>query len=155
MNNHRKNIIELTVKAINFLVGDDITSSARSRDFTDFRYIGYNFLRKSGFGLQEIGDVFNRHHASVLYGLNEFQHAHRNIQEFRDKYSEFLFTYNQMLDNGSVDSDTNTDVLKQKISYYEAMLKSEDFIFALDVVKKCSKYKSVRKEIENIIYKFN
>jgi hypothetical protein len=155
MNHNRKKIIELTITALNFLVGDDITSSARSRDFTDYRYIGYSFLRKSGFSLQEIGGAFNRHHASVLYGLNEFKHAYKNIESFRDKNSDFLFTYNSMLDNQtSVDSESKMVNLQQKIDYYEALMKSDDFVFALDVVKKCSRYKSVRNEIEKIIYKF-
>jgi len=56
---------------INEILGIDIGKKTRLRSYSDARSIYYVLCRKyTTYSLDEIGKQVNRHHASVLHGIN-------------------------------------------------------------------------------------
>jgi hypothetical protein len=51
----------------------DLKSKCRKRELVYTRNILYKHLRNKGMSLQAIGKQFNRDHATVLFGLNQYE----------------------------------------------------------------------------------
>lgn len=51
----------------------DLKSKSRKRELVYTRNILYKHLRNKGMSLQAIGKKFNRDHATVLFGLNQYE----------------------------------------------------------------------------------
>ena len=70
-----------TVETISNNLGIDIRTRSRKRPYIQGRWIAFKALRSLGYTLQEIGDVFELDHSTVMHGLKQFD------IEFR--YSDF------------------------------------------------------------------
>ena len=56
----------------------DLKSKCRKRELVYTRYVLYKYLRKYNMTLNEIGKMFNRDHASVLFGLRQYDELNSN-----------------------------------------------------------------------------
>jgi len=61
----------------------DLKSKCRKRELVYTRNILYKHLRNKGMSLQEIGKKFNRDHATVLFGLNQYERL-INYDDFKE-----------------------------------------------------------------------
>jgi chromosomal replication initiation ATPase DnaA len=59
----------------------DIKSDSRKKEFVEPRHFCYYILRKLGYTLKETSGLFNRHHATIIYGVNKLC----EIRELCDK----------------------------------------------------------------------
>jgi hypothetical protein len=59
-------------KVLEFIDKDDLSSSNRKRSKMHKRAFLYAVLRNEGYHLKEIGKLFNRHHATVIYALKNY-----------------------------------------------------------------------------------
>jgi chromosomal replication initiation ATPase DnaA len=53
----------------------DLTSKCRDRGLIYKRAYLYHELRTSGFSLSQIGEIFGKHHATIIHGLR----THKNL----------------------------------------------------------------------------
>lgn len=61
----------------------DLKSKCRKRELVYTRNILYKYLRNKGMSLQAIGKQFNRDHATVLFGLNQYERL-INYDDFKE-----------------------------------------------------------------------
>lgn len=61
----------------------DLKSKSRKRELVYTRNILYKHLRNKGISLQAIGKMFNRDHATVLFGLNQYDRL-INYDDFKE-----------------------------------------------------------------------
>ena len=61
----------------------DLKSKSRKRELVYTRNILYKHLRNKGMGLNAIGKMFNRDHATVLFGLNQYERL-INYDDFKE-----------------------------------------------------------------------
>ena len=61
----------------------DLKSKSRKRELVYTRNILYKHLRNKGMSLQAIGKTFNRDHATVLFGLNQYERL-INYDDFKE-----------------------------------------------------------------------
>lgn len=61
----------------------DLKSKCRKRELVYTRNILYKHLRNKGISLQAIGKMFNRDHATVLFGLNQYERL-INYDDFKE-----------------------------------------------------------------------
>lgn len=61
----------------------DLKSKSRKRELVYTRNILYKYLRNKGMSLQAIGKTFNRDHATVLFGLNQYERL-INYDDFKE-----------------------------------------------------------------------
>lgn len=77
---------EQAIKKVNdYIVKHNLDSRSRKREFTYPRFYLFEYLKKNtGLTLKEIGEMFNRDHTDVIYGLNV-------IDTYRD--DELFYSY--------------------------------------------------------------
>lgn len=62
----------------------DLKSKSRKRELVYTRCIIYKYLRNKGFSLDMIGQMLNRAHCTILYGLNQYDILNENIKYYHD-----------------------------------------------------------------------
>ena len=98
----------------------DLRNKCRDRGLIYKRYFLYNELRTSGFSLSQIGEIFGKHHASIIHGLK----THENLMGYNDEeYKNETFQLKEQL-AGSVlifpeqknarKADLKTDIIEAK-----------------------------------------
>jgi hypothetical protein len=63
------NVSEFLEKINGLIDNDQLNVKSRSQIRCHRRYYLYNKMRERGLSLQQIGDCFNRDHATVIYGI--------------------------------------------------------------------------------------
>ena len=58
---------------LNLIKEDNLVSRSRKRELVHKRIYLYVILRKNGYTLKEIGDLFQRSHATVIHGINNYK----------------------------------------------------------------------------------
>lgn len=58
----------------------DLTNKCRDRGLIYKRAFLYNELRTSGFSLTQIGEIFGKHHATIIHGLR----THKDLTGYQD-----------------------------------------------------------------------
>jgi hypothetical protein len=83
---------DLTVQRISKNLGFDILNKSREKHFVYGRWIAFKVLSNMDFRLQEIADALNLSHATVIYGLNQFEPQMRylDFKKLCDKSQCFL-----------------------------------------------------------------
>jgi chromosomal replication initiation ATPase DnaA len=70
---------------------NDITQHTRKREYVDARRIAYLIMRKLyGTPYYQIAKLFNRNHATVIYGVSTAQNLMDTDASFRENYFETL-----------------------------------------------------------------
>lgn len=98
----------------------DLKNKTRTRGLLYKRYFLYHELRSSGFSLTQIGEIFGKHHASIIHGLK----THVNLMSYEDPdYSYEIMQLREQL-KGSVviypeqikgrQMDLKTDILEAR-----------------------------------------
>ena len=59
----------------------DLTNKCRDRSLIYKRAFLYNELRTSGFSLTQIGEIFGKHHATIIHGLR----THKDLTGYQDE----------------------------------------------------------------------
>lgn len=95
----------------------DLTNKCRDRSLIYKRAFLYNELRTSGFSLTQIGQIFGKHHATIIHGLR----VHRDLNSYRDEdYKNEIYQLKEYLEgsvlilppqNGRKVRDLKTDIL--------------------------------------------
>ena len=76
----------------------DLTSKCRDRGLIYKRAYLYNELRTSGFSLSQIGEIFGKHHATIIHGLR----THKDLTGYGDEdYKHETYQLKEQLE-GSV-----------------------------------------------------
>jgi hypothetical protein len=76
----------------------DLRNKARDRGLIYKRAYLYHELRTSGFSLSQIGEIFGKHHATIIHGLR----THENLTGYNDEdYKHETFQLKKQLE-GSV-----------------------------------------------------
>lgn len=98
----------------------DLTNKCRDRGLIYKRYFLYNELRTSGFSLTQIGEIFGKHHASIIHGLK----THENLTGYGDEdYKHETFQLKEQLagsvlifpeQKNSRKADLKTDIIEAK-----------------------------------------
>ena len=125
----------------------DLRNKRRDRGLIYKRYFLYNELRTSGFSLAQIGEIFGKHHASIIHGIK----THENLTGYGDEdYKHETFQLKEQL-AGSVlifpeqknarKADLKTDIIEAKtirdfkrirrrvkLGVYEKVLEESNFI---------------------------
>lgn len=124
----------------------DLTNKCRDRGLIYKRAFLYNELRTSGFSLTQIGEIFGKHHATIIHGIR----THRDLTSYQDEeYKHETIQLKEQL-QGSVilypeDTrkvrDLKTDILdartirdfkrirrRVKLGVYEKVLEQSNFI---------------------------
>ena len=52
---------------------DELKQSRRNQELVAARYVIFNYFRKRGYSLQNIGDIFGKDHSTVIAGLKRMQ----------------------------------------------------------------------------------
>ncbi len=112
-------------KVLEFIERDKLNSKSRLRELIHKRVYLYAFLRSNGYKLQEIGKMFNRDHATVIHGINNFK--------IFKKTKDPLFDIDTMEYKKALEGDAGSIDLKRDI--FED-LKSCNQFRDLDVIKK-------------------
>jgi hypothetical protein len=83
---------KFVIKSVEETTGlNDITQHTRKREYVDARRIAYLILRKMyGTPYYQIAKLFNRNHATVIYGVNSAQNLIDTDPGFREMYFETL-----------------------------------------------------------------
>ena len=92
-----------------FIQKDGLKRKSRERKYIHKRIFFYYTLRNAGLTYQRIGDMFNRHHATVLHGIKTYKNLKKtkdpllflDIAEYDGKFKYYKKTY-----------DLKTDILK-------------------------------------------
>lgn len=98
----------------------DLKNKRRDRGLIYKRYFLYNELRTSGFSLSQIGEIFGKHHASIIHGIK----THENLTGYGDEdYKHETYQLKEQL-SGSVlifpeqknarKADLKTDIIESK-----------------------------------------
>lgn len=98
----------------------DLTNKSRDRGLIYKRAYLYHELRTSGFSLTQIGEIFGKHHATILHGIK----THENLTGYGDEdYKHETFQLKEQL-AGSVlifpeqknarKADLKTDIIEAK-----------------------------------------
>lgn len=76
----------------------DLRNKRRDRGLIYKRYFLYNELRTSGFSLSQIGEIFGKHHATIIHGLR----THKDLTGYGDEdYKHETYQLKEQLE-GSV-----------------------------------------------------
>lgn len=59
----------------------DLTNKCRDRGLIYKRAFLYNELRTSGFSLTQIGEIFGKHHATIIHGIR----THHDLTSYQDE----------------------------------------------------------------------
>jgi hypothetical protein len=125
----------------------DLKNKTRTRGLLYKRYFLYHELRTSGFSLTQIGDIFGKHHASIIHGLK----THVNLMSYEDPdYRYEIMQLREQLQGSVViypeqikgrQMDLKTDILEArtmrqfrmirrrlKLGVYEKALEQSNFI---------------------------
>jgi hypothetical protein len=107
---------------------DGLGKKNRRREIVHRRIYLFQALRKEGYTLKRIGDLFNMHHASILHGLNTYQ----NLVDTKDKQ------------------------LKLDIEYYELLLKNNkpniDLLSEIKEAKNLNDLRIIQQRLTNELY---
>jgi len=88
MNNSEKLIIEAVETATGV---SDIIKNTRKRDYVDARRIAYMIFRETQlYTFEKIGNLFNRTHATVLFGIRSGQSLVDFDPVFKENYLQCL-----------------------------------------------------------------
>lgn len=88
MKNSEKLIIEAVESATGVL---DIIKKTRKREYVDARRIAYMIFRETQFyTFEKIGELFNRNHATVLFGIRSGQSLIDFDPKFKENYLQCL-----------------------------------------------------------------
>ena len=88
MKNSEKLIIEAVESATGVL---DIMKKTRKREHVDARRIAYMIFRETQFyTFEKIGELFNRNHATVLFGIRSGQSLIDFDPKFKENYLQCL-----------------------------------------------------------------
>lgn len=69
-----------------------IMSKSRRREVVLGRHLVFHKMREQGYTMQAIGDKFNKHHATILFGINKLQQdLETNWKPTIDAYERFEF----------------------------------------------------------------
>lgn len=95
----------------------NLKDKTRERGTLYKRYYLYNELRSCGFSLENIGQIFGKHHATIIHGLR----VHRDLNSYRDEdYKNEIYQLKEYLEgsvlilppqNGRKVRDLKTDIL--------------------------------------------
>ena len=81
---------------LEFIERDKLASKSRLRELNHKRVYLYAFLRSNGYKLQEIGNMFNRDHATIIHGIKNY----KLFKESKDPlFDADVFEYRNTLDN--------------------------------------------------------
>ena len=90
---------------------DGLANKNRKREIIHRRIYLFQALRKDGYTLKKIGDLFNMHHASILHGLNTYQ----NLIDTKDKQLKLDTEYYELLlKNNKPNIDFHNEIRKAK-----------------------------------------
>lgn len=96
-------------KIIEYVKQENLASTDRDRDTCYRRFYLYNILRMQGLSYQAIGKIFNKDHATVMYGVK----THDNLTSVKDWiYIETTEKERLMFDKLSPEYDLIDDILK-------------------------------------------
>jgi hypothetical protein len=124
----------------------DLTNKCRDRGLIYKRAFLYNELRTSGFSLTQIGEIFGKHHATIIHGLR----THKDLMGYRDEeYRNETIQLKEQLEGSVIlypeDTrkvrDLKTDILdartirdfkrirrRVKLGVYEKVLEQSNFL---------------------------
>ena len=89
---------------------DGLGNKNRKREIIHRKIYLFTALRKQGYALQKIGDLFNMNHASILHGLKTYQ----NLCDVNDKQLRIDTEYYELLLNlpttGKVEYDLRKEI---------------------------------------------
>ena len=90
---------------------DGLAKKNRKREIIHRRIYLFQALRKDGYTLKRIGDLFNMHHASILHGLNTYQ----NLIDTKDKQLKLDVEYYELLlKNNKPNVDLHNEIREAK-----------------------------------------
>ncbi len=143
------------VKTLKFLVSAvfelDLMNKSRLRKYTEARSPFMAIMRDEGYTLSDIGEMLEKNHATVVYGLRSFQWAVKTEHKFREKHLEVkrLYDSNESL----IDLKSEFELKKSIISLNNEikLLHLENMSLKKDnqlLKNSHSKYKDLYKLIE-------
>jgi len=95
--------MEDLIKRILLLIErDKLDTKCRHQRIVNKRFYLFFILRQQGYTFKHIGEFFNLHHATVLYGINKYKELkknkdaflHRDINEYQIILGEIEVEYN-------------------------------------------------------------
>jgi IS30 family transposase len=106
-------------KILELIEKDGLVSKNRHRHLIDKRSYLYNALRQEGYSLLEIGDLFNKNHATIINGIKKHEFYtkvkdysyDKNTEEYREKLELQIIPRRSLKDD--VLRCTNTTELKR------------------------------------------
>ena len=118
----------------------DLKSKSRKRELVYTRNILYKHLRNKGMSLQAIGKTFNRDHATVLFGLNQYETLinYDDFKELQESVCNRLELNHKLkpkaevsyLENRVLECKTLNDLIELKIELTSAIeTREEENIF--------------------------
>lgn len=118
----------------------DLKSKSRKRELVYTRNILYKHLRNKGMSLKAIGKTFNRDHATVLFGLNQYETLinYDDFKELQESVCNRLELNQKLkpkaevsyLENRVLECKTLNDLIELKIELTSAIeTREEENIF--------------------------
>ncbi len=100
---------EVYNKAIELIERDKLYKKSRKREIVNKRMFIFSMLRNEGMTFQQIADLFNLNHATVIHGINRF----KDLKSTRD-FSLYLDTqeYSSLFEEK--DLTLHDDILRAK-----------------------------------------
>ena len=88
----REDLFAYVIDAVEYSSGlINIKEKNRKREYVDARRIAFYILRKiHGLPIQAIGKEFNKHHASVLYGIRDVEFLIKTDSFFEETYNKTM-----------------------------------------------------------------
>jgi hypothetical protein len=97
----------------------DLTNKCRDRGLIYKRAYLYHELRTSGFSLSQIGEIFGKHHATIIHGLR----THKDLTGYGDEdYKHEIYQLKEQLEGSVIIypnekrqvRDLKTDIIEAK-----------------------------------------
>lgn len=127
----------------------DLTSSSRVRSIVEMRWVAFKLTRVlTRTSLYKIGELYNKNHATVLYGIKNFDFMY-NMEEFNQTKTIYKRVYNAFLEIQSyIGIDGKIETLKELNENFQNQIGSNNE--TLEFIK--FKYEN---KIDQITEKYN
>jgi hypothetical protein len=131
-----KNIID----AMSVVIGRDVREKDQTREMADARSICYKAMRDLKVKYKDIGEVFNKNHATAIHGIKCFKANYKYDPHLRDLYERFLEAYRVIKE---VDSDNSS-----ALDYYRLLTRSQGFQTMRQVLNKYNENIAFKKKFD-------
>lgn len=120
-----KDKLELAYKICCSQFGLDLKKNTRKRVYIYARACFFMLTRKYTYcSLEQIGSYLNKHHATVMHGMREFEYMVKYEPTLGDTYAVIEQRFLNRMDDEVVEQEESAvEVLKMRLSILEAELK--------------------------------